>query len=265
MPEFQLLTGNINIAGANEAKTVVAKHAFEPMTYPEFLTYQYLHGEGSVTDLRSVGTRTSSDKEERERLRGLFGSSTIDEKLFPGAGRPLPTDDAEIQAAEPMTPELRKKLQAVDALPAHTPLDLAPMGPGTAATTPVELGGEAEQTASDTYPHRYPEQGFQHPPGPQSEEEERVARAVPPKALTGTRAKPMHPPVNGVRPPRGSDRRVTPVNPTAGDHDAPMVLLPNTKDAFPMPGDEPDTEGHGEDAEPADQVEDRVGDQDRVF
>lgn len=91
MANFQLLSCNIALAG--DILNVVARHAFNPVTYPEMLVLRYLHGETAVTDIFDVGYVERDEAEERDRLVGVYGNTTVREKMFPGAGTRIPNGD----------------------------------------------------------------------------------------------------------------------------------------------------------------------------
>lgn len=97
MPKFQLIGCKINIAG--DRNTTIVRDRFDPVTYPEYLVLQAVHGgEEHVYDAVVVGERETND-DERERLVGLYGRE-LTLAVFPGAMRVLPLGDDTIPTLE---------------------------------------------------------------------------------------------------------------------------------------------------------------------
>jgi len=90
MPNFQLLSCIVALGGDQNNKT--AKGFDRPVTYPEYLVLQYLHGEASVLDVKEVGRIERSDREERDRLTYVYGGVVVE--LFPGLQPRMPVEDS---------------------------------------------------------------------------------------------------------------------------------------------------------------------------
>ena len=66
--QFQLLTCHVALAG--DITQVVHRHAHAPVTYPELIVLQFLHGETAVTEIFDCGrTEDRTAAEEIQRLR----------------------------------------------------------------------------------------------------------------------------------------------------------------------------------------------------
>ena len=169
MSAFQLLECSVALAG--DTLNVVSRGRFNPVTYPEMLTLKYLHGEHAVTDIYDVGYIERDPAVEMGRLIDVYGSAVIKEKMFPGAGLRLPQGDngfkprvAPVKAApseaDLPTPDATQGVPgavSASSVPASVKFDpdapRAAPGPGTAATTPVNYGGGADQTGGDYVPN----------------------------------------------------------------------------------------------------------------
>lgn len=90
MPQYQLVRCEIAIGG-DRGNTVV-RGRFNPITFPELMLMQYLHGEEAVSDVHIVGTCDMSNDEMGQRLRFLYEDDYIKE-MFPGARPRYPTGD----------------------------------------------------------------------------------------------------------------------------------------------------------------------------
>lgn len=94
MPDFQLLSADIALGG--DVMNVLHRGAFNPVTFPELLVIRVLHGEHSVTNVREVGRVKRTAEAEMSRLTtDAFPNyaDLIKDKLFPGHGARLPTED----------------------------------------------------------------------------------------------------------------------------------------------------------------------------
>jgi hypothetical protein len=88
MSNYQLLTCNIALAG--DIQQIVARNAFNPITYPELIVLSFLHGETAITDVFECGyTEDREPRIERERLMHIYGK-VVHEHLFPGHNIQMP-------------------------------------------------------------------------------------------------------------------------------------------------------------------------------
>jgi hypothetical protein len=126
MPSFQLLSCDVAIGG--DLLNIVARSEFEPVTFPELLLLQRLHGEVAITEIRQCGeTEERAQAIERQRLREIYSPKIVDE-MFPGYNvqmpvrddrfarrlprkRMLPVPDAEPQADATSVPRPRSDAQ----------------------------------------------------------------------------------------------------------------------------------------------------------
>lgn len=91
MAVFQLLSCDVAIGG--DILNVVARHAFNPVTYPEMLILKFIHGQSAITDIYDVGHVEREDADEMQRLQETYGYKVVRENMFPGAGVRLPGGD----------------------------------------------------------------------------------------------------------------------------------------------------------------------------
>lgn len=73
-------TANIKLAG--DARNVVHRDAFAPISWPEVDVLRFIHGEDAVTDVRPFVSFPQSAKAEKDRLRLIYGD--VVEHVFPG-------------------------------------------------------------------------------------------------------------------------------------------------------------------------------------
>jgi hypothetical protein len=89
MASYQLLTCTIALAG--DIQQVVSRGAERPVTYPELIVLQFLHGEQAVTEVFECGyTEDREPRHEKERLMGIYGGPLVDKQLFPGHNIQMP-------------------------------------------------------------------------------------------------------------------------------------------------------------------------------
>lgn len=137
MALIQMLGCEINIGGDRD--NTVVKDQFDPVSYPEYLVLQAVHGgvdhvHGAVV----VGEAELDPNAERERLSLKYGQQLV-MGLFPGALAMMPVGDAslptldEVKAGEAASAEARAKTRkntkaAVTAAQnvAHTTTEEAP-------------------------------------------------------------------------------------------------------------------------------------------
>lgn len=92
MADFQLLSCAIAIAGSRDS--VVYRGAHNPLTYPEILIMQYMHGDDAVEEIEEVGTLTMSNSDLLHHLRMTYPQEAV-QQSFPGARPNLPTRNNE--------------------------------------------------------------------------------------------------------------------------------------------------------------------------
>lgn len=97
MAEFQLLVCDVALAG--DIRNVVHRGVDDPVTYPERLVLEFLHGPSTVTDIREVGFVERDEAEERNRLARIYGAKTI-QQLFPGVASALPAQDKRVASID---------------------------------------------------------------------------------------------------------------------------------------------------------------------
>lgn len=90
MPNYQLVRCEIVLGG--DSGTTVVRGRANPLTYPELLLAQMMHGDEAVYDIHVVGTCDMTNEEMRERLRFLYRDEFVTE-MFPGARPRFPAGD----------------------------------------------------------------------------------------------------------------------------------------------------------------------------
>lgn len=70
---------------------VVPRGEFNPVSWPEVEVLRFLHGNESVIDVKAFVKVTQSAKDEKERLRNIYGSPVIEE-VFPGRNPQMELD-----------------------------------------------------------------------------------------------------------------------------------------------------------------------------
>lgn len=88
MADFQLLTARIMLAG--EKDSVVYRGAEAPLSYPEILIMQFMHGDDAVSEIMEVGTLSMPNNDLLHHLRVTYPLGAVD-RCFPGARPNLPT------------------------------------------------------------------------------------------------------------------------------------------------------------------------------
>jgi hypothetical protein len=89
MPRYQLLS--CNVAQGGEQNCIVHRGPDDPVTYPELVLLQFIHGGAAVTDAKAVGWVDRHPKEERERLTLLYRDQVVN-AVYPGAVSRLPEE-----------------------------------------------------------------------------------------------------------------------------------------------------------------------------
>jgi hypothetical protein len=129
MPQYQMLTCSVALAG--DLGNVVVRGAWNPVTYPELIVLEFVHGENAITDVFECGhTEEREPREEKERLMIVYGKGLADQ-LFPGHAIQLPV------ANEKYKPRLVGTLiNPGPPIPAEPPVEIDP-----------EIAASARQTA----------------------------------------------------------------------------------------------------------------------
>lgn len=94
MPDFQLLGCHIVLAGSPQKETIVVRGAHNPVTYPELLVLQFLHGDDAVTDIMEVGTLSKANNDHLQDLYLNYPTEAV-RQCFPGARPALPSRNDE--------------------------------------------------------------------------------------------------------------------------------------------------------------------------
>ena len=84
---FQLLVCDVAVGG--DIRNVVHRGVDSPVTYPETLILEFVHGPSTVTDVRDMGEIERSQDDEMLRLKKIYGPDLVNQ-LFPGALAQLP-------------------------------------------------------------------------------------------------------------------------------------------------------------------------------
>lgn len=143
MPKYQLLGCHIALAG--DPRAIVSRgKGNDPVTYPEVMVLQQVHGYDSVTDIHEVGFLDEDRPavEERRRLAALYSEQPVND-VFGGNASALPVkgdfptlEDVEAahKAAEEALERRRaRKSRVQNDRTANLKVEAAPM-----ETSPVE-------------------------------------------------------------------------------------------------------------------------------
>ena len=88
MPKYQLLSCRICLAG--DVGNVVVRSASRPITYPELIVLNVLHGESSISSILECGETEDVHRDvEFRRLADTYGDEIM-KMLFPGHAINLP-------------------------------------------------------------------------------------------------------------------------------------------------------------------------------
>ncbi len=71
----------IRVSG--DLRTVVVRDTHNPVSWPEIEILRALHGDESLVDVKPFVRVEQSPKDEKERLRGIYGNAVL-ENVFPG-------------------------------------------------------------------------------------------------------------------------------------------------------------------------------------
>jgi hypothetical protein len=129
MADFQLLSCSIMLAGSRDS--VVYRDAFSPLSYPEILIMQFLHGDDAVNEIEEVGTLTMSNPDLLHHLRMTYPAEAV-QQCFPGARPNLQTRDDSFKKSRSLLMERQDARDAEDAEKKKPEPRTAP-GPGPSA------------------------------------------------------------------------------------------------------------------------------------
>lgn len=129
MADFQLLTARIMLAGDKDS--VVYRGAHAPLSYPEILVMQFMHGDDAVSEIEEIGTLSMPNNDLLHHMRQTYPMNAVD-RCFPGARPTLPTRSDEF-------PKSRDVLMAPK-LPTPGP------GPGASNMKIPKAAGNARTT-----------------------------------------------------------------------------------------------------------------------
>jgi len=121
MADFQLLKCSIMLAGSRDS--VVYRGEHNPLSYPEILIMQFMHGDDAVNEIEEVGSLSMSNTDLLHHLRMTYPSEAVNQ-VFPGARPTLPSGSDEFSKSRAV---LKDAQDARDAKKVETP------GPGPSA------------------------------------------------------------------------------------------------------------------------------------
>lgn len=133
--KIQLITCTVALAG--DIRNTVVRDAFSPVTYPEYLLLQMMHGEGAVSDAHDIGTVDRTPDEERKRLSYIYGEKLV-ATAFPGVGFQFPFANGRIPKA-PLPVPTQAPAQLSEPAPV-APVDMQPVGNPAAVDTADPIG-----------------------------------------------------------------------------------------------------------------------------
>ena len=84
------------VAVGNDPQNIVHRDPSRPVSYPEMLILQYIHGEEAITDAYHVGEEERDNGSELERLRIAYGARAVQD-VFPGSRPRLPLRNTQIK------------------------------------------------------------------------------------------------------------------------------------------------------------------------
>lgn len=80
MAKIHILTAQIALAG--DITNVAHRSASNPVTYPELLVLEEIHGEGSIRECTVIGEQETTAVAEKSRLLQRYGA--VVEQVYPG-------------------------------------------------------------------------------------------------------------------------------------------------------------------------------------
>jgi hypothetical protein len=104
VPKFQMLECMVALAG--DEGNIVHRSQDTPVTYPELLVLQYVHGDDAVSDVHMLGEEERDNGSELDRLRRTYNAAAVKD-VFPGASPRLPTNDRRFKPRQAPTPPKR--------------------------------------------------------------------------------------------------------------------------------------------------------------
>ena len=91
---FQMIECMVALGG--DTLNIVPRGPDRPVSYPEMLVLQYIHGSDAVSDAFDVGMDDRDNADELSRLRNFYPQGAIKD-VFPGNNPRLPSRDARIK------------------------------------------------------------------------------------------------------------------------------------------------------------------------
>lgn len=82
MAKMDMCTAQIKLGG--DARSVVHRDDFNPVSWPEVLILQFAHGDDSVSGVEVIETVDVDDKDYVARLKARYGENVF-KAVFPGA------------------------------------------------------------------------------------------------------------------------------------------------------------------------------------
>lgn len=113
MPKYQMLTCRVAIGG--DVQNVVVRSASRPITYPELIVLQVLHGESAISHIEDCGeTEDRPRDEEYRRIADIYRDDVM-KMLFPGHAINLPErNDRYPKSAVPVSVSPDTNLDDID-------------------------------------------------------------------------------------------------------------------------------------------------------
>lgn len=118
MADFQLLSCRIMLAGSKDS--VVYRGTHNPLSYPEVLIMQFLHGDEAVSEIAEVGTLTMSNNDLFHHLQMTYPMEAVKE-CFPGARPNLPVRDDVFHKSRAVLMDAQEKREAQREAPGPGP------------------------------------------------------------------------------------------------------------------------------------------------
>jgi len=111
MAKIHLLSASIALAG--DITNVAIRSASNPVTYPELLVLQEIHGEGCIRDCEVIGERDTNVVAEKARLVQKYGA--VVEQVYPGRSPQMELVDPTYKPAKAEKPNKPKADTKTDA------------------------------------------------------------------------------------------------------------------------------------------------------
>jgi hypothetical protein len=94
---MQSYSANVKVGRERPPLTIVARGPDRPLSAPEILVIQYIHGDDAVTNVKLLGEHTDPDtrkpmssRKERERLALIYTDKVVKRLFGPLKAAPLP-------------------------------------------------------------------------------------------------------------------------------------------------------------------------------